>query len=324
MSTTLADQSLAAVADAAVCECCGCDRHSLLTSKRKHALHRCDDCGVMFVHPVPSMSELAALYSKAAGYFATAQTELGSVPPASAMWLDSALIAHGVHRGRILDVGCANGSLIHAMRGLGWEVSGVDLNADAVAIAQKHGLDAVAGTLETVRFDSGRFDVVYLGDVIEHVPSPRAMVREAHRILRLGGLIAMRTPNARSGYALMTLMMSRLTGLPWAHAEAPYHLHEFSLQSLNRLLESNGFSRAWGHAEGRRRFMYQLGAIGWFDSLKRRMKQRGGYRAGLEVIPHAPALALTTAILGPLALAGRLLDRMSLGGSDLFVGARKA
>src|SRR5207248_6567141 len=160
----------------------------------------------------------------------------------------------------------------------GWGVSGVDVNADAVEIAQANGLEVRIGTLESVQYPDNAFDVVYLGDVIEHVPSPRQVCAEIHRILRPGGLAVMRTPNADSGFAGLTLLAARAAGKSsWAHSEAPYHLNEFTPRSLELLLQSLGFDIAWNKCEGRSRFLYKLGATGAFDELKRRMKSTGGY-----------------------------------------------
>src|SRR4051812_3083915 len=109
----------AGAAENARCECCGSGDHHRVSRKRGYALRRCRDCGVVFVSPQPTTQQLDALYRKESGYFATAQTDLSSVPAASALWLENALLDGGAVKGRFLDVGCANGSLMHAMRGLG-------------------------------------------------------------------------------------------------------------------------------------------------------------------------------------------------------------
>ena len=307
----------------APCECCGSARHAPVATKRGWKLRRCRDCGVVFVSPQPSSRELEALYRKEAGYFATAQTHLTGVRPESAKWLHDAIAAHGISGGRFLDLGCANGQLIYAMRGLGWQVSGVDVNADAIEIARKHELDARVGSLESARFDDNTFDVVYLGDVIEHVPSPRAVCQEIHRILRPGGLVVMRTPNAASGFANLTLSAASITGSSWAHSEAPYHLHEFTPRGLARLLESCSFDIAWNTSEGRGRFLYKLGATGAFDDLKRQMKASGGYRLSGRLLCNLPLIGSLATLLLPAYALGVAYDRLTGGGIAIFIGARK-
>jgi 2-polyprenyl-3-methyl-5-hydroxy-6-metoxy-1,4-benzoquinol methylase len=314
----------AAALDTAGCECCGSDDHSPIARKRGHVLHRCRGCGVLFVFPQPTAEELAALYRKSSGYFATAGTDLSSVRASSAHWLENALLKGGVAGGRFLDVGCANGALMYAMRGLGWTVSGVDVNGDAVDIATSNGLDARVGTLESAGFVPESFDVVCLGDVIEHVPSPRRVCAEVHRILRPGGVIVLRTPNAECGYAAITLAAARLLGArSWAHAEAPYHLHEFTPRSLERMLDSTGFDVAWNRCEGRGRFLYKLGATGAFDRLKQRMKERAGRAALLRAFPAAPLILALGALLAPAYAAGTALDALTGGGMAIFIGAKK-
>lgn len=305
------------------CECCGSARHAPVATKRGWKLRRCNDCGIVFVWPQPTQLELEALYRKEAGYFATAQTDLTSVPAESARWLHDAIAKHGISSGNLLDLGCANGSLMYAMRGLGWETSGVDVNGDAVEIARKHGLDARVGTLESARFDDNTFDVVYLGDVIEHVPSPGAVCQEIHRVLRPGGLVVMRTPNAACGFASLTLSASSITGSSWAHSEAPYHLHEFTPRGLARLLESIGFDIAWNTRDGRSRFLYKLGATGAFDDLKRQLKSTGGYRLSGKLLCNLPLIALLGAALLPAYAVGAAYDRITGGGVAIFIGARK-
>ena len=308
----------------APCECCGGTHHERIATKRGYPLRRCRDCGVVFVSPAPTAGQLDALYQKSAGYFATAQTDLTSIPRESALWLDNVLIKHGIASGKFLDVGCANGALIHSMRGLGWDVSGVDVNGDAVEIARKHNLNCTVGTLESASFPDNAFDVVYLGDVIEHVPSPRRTLAEVRRILRPRGLVVLRTPNARCGFAALTLAAARVMRCSWAHSEAPYHLHEFTRKSLRVLLESLGFHVEWNDAEGSSRFLYKLGASGMFDELKRHMKQKGaGCRLTADVLPHLPALVAVGAALAPAYAVGKVLDIFTRGGSALFVGARK-
>src|SRR5205814_1991160 len=85
-----------------------------------------------------------------------------------------------------------------------------------------------------------------------------------------------------------TLAAARVLHCSWAHSEAPYHLHEFTRQSLRVLLESLGFQIAWNRADGSSRFLYKLGASGLFDELKRQLKRKGnGYRITAELRPPA-------------------------------------
>lgn len=102
---------------------------------------------------------------------------------------------------RLLDVGCGPGSIT---RGLAvclapGEVVGIDLSAETLASAKQ---DAAARGLANLRYEEGSvyhlpfpdasFDVVFAHQVLQHLREPRAAIREMLRVLRAGGLIAVR------------------------------------------------------------------------------------------------------------------------------------
>ena len=67
----------------------------------------------------------------------------------------------------------------------GWRVAGIEINAEAARHCREaRGLDVIAGTLEPETYPEDSFDVVLMGDVIEHVASPTHMLRTVARILR--------------------------------------------------------------------------------------------------------------------------------------------
>ena len=78
--------------------------------------------------------------------------------------------------------------------------------------------------------DADYFDVVRANNVIEHLSSPRAMVRAVHRIIRPGGLFAFSAPNFDS-------LSVRLLGRNWPYIRGDHHIHLFGPKTLTRLLE---------------------------------------------------------------------------------------
>ena len=136
--------------------------------------------------------------------------------------------------GRLLDVGCGSGDWLMFMRGLGWQVSGNDFDANAVKTAQGRGLDVECASLEQQKHASGTFDAVTLSHVIEHVPDPVRTLAECRRILKPGGKLVLFTPNASS-------LSHRVFKNDWRGLEPPRHLHVFSTESMRPLLERAGF-----------------------------------------------------------------------------------
>jgi SAM-dependent methyltransferase len=209
------------------------------------------------------------------------------------------------------------------MSKLGWNVRGMDLNKDAVAIAKAHGLQAETGTWDTSSLPDECLDVVNMGDVIEHLSDPLAAVQWVWKKLRTNGLLVIRTPDNQSGYARLTYALARATRLSWAASEAPFHLFEFSDEALSALLERARFSVLSMSSSGHSRFAYRLGACGLFDELKATMKATGSYRWNASATLHAPILGAASLTLLPCYLLGLAIDRGAQRGDSLLAVARK-
>ena len=94
----------------------------------------------------------------------------------------------------LLDVGCGTGWLAdHFPR-----YTGIDVSAQAVAIARARGRNVVQGDLEmALPFDDASFDGAVLKDVLEHVAGPVSLVCEVQRVLRPGGRLFACSPDAQ-------------------------------------------------------------------------------------------------------------------------------
>jgi ubiquinone/menaquinone biosynthesis C-methylase UbiE len=102
---------------------------------------------------------------------------------------------------RLLDVGCGPGSITRgfARRLAPGEVIGLDQSLDVLSAAR---VDAAAEGLANLRYEQGNvyelpfenasFDVAYAHQVFQHLREPGAALREMLRVLRPGGLIAVR------------------------------------------------------------------------------------------------------------------------------------
>src|SRR5215831_9167839 len=102
-------------------------------------------------------------------------------------------------RARWLDLGCAYGFLVGEARQAGFRAVGLDASRFAVSQARDHAGDA-SGALacahaERLPIRDESVDVVTAFDVLEHVPDPRAILTEARRVLRPGGLFIAATPD---------------------------------------------------------------------------------------------------------------------------------
>lgn len=95
----------------------------------------------------------------------------------------------------ILDVGCGLGTYVRKFRGFSEDVHGVDVDPERVAEASASLPNIQVSFGESLPFPDGRFDVVFLNEVIEHVDDDRRTLAESVRVLRPGGHVVIYAPN---------------------------------------------------------------------------------------------------------------------------------
>jgi len=137
-------------------------------------------------------------------------------------------------RPRALDVGCATGALLDALRERGWEPQGAEICAPMAEYGRlRYRLPIHSGSLESARFPDGRFELVHASHLIEHLNAPGLFLDEVGRVLASDGLVVLTTPNVSS-------LQARLFGAAWRSAIND-HLYLFSRRSLEKLLSAHGF-----------------------------------------------------------------------------------
>lgn len=142
--------------------------------------------------------------------------------------------------GRLLDIGCGNGSYLAMMKRLGWEVVGTEIDPKAADIATSSlGIFVHVGDLEDAPFEHASFDVITMSHVIEHVADPIEFLNTAARFLKPGGEMIVVTPNLSS-------LGSRIFGADWYYLDPPRHLYLFTPASVRLLFTK---LRLFGHLD---------------------------------------------------------------------------
>ncbi|NQT54033.1 class I SAM-dependent methyltransferase [bacterium] len=222
------------------CPLCRASQARRLVTKHGWHVVRCVTCGLVFVRPQPTDAELAAYYGMATyhtdvdpaerrRYFAGRLRQVEELVP---------------RRGRLLDVGCAQGYLLDVARDEGWHPFGIDRNPRTVAGARARGLDVREGELHPGLFEPASFDVVTLFDLIEHVRDPRALLAACRHVLKPDGCLVLTTPDISGLVPRATYALFALTLGAWGHPTPPGHLCQFSRATLRRMLAEEGFERA--------------------------------------------------------------------------------
>jgi SAM-dependent methyltransferase len=136
---------------------------------------------------------------------------------------------------RLLEVGCSTGDALLTAAELGWQVSGIEVNAAAAKLGNDRlGGSAIAVTsLEEYEPPPEGFDAVVMFDVVEHLADPREAATRLAAMLRPGGHLLLITPDADS-------FTARLMGRRWPHL-LPEHRVIFSRDAIESLLSAAGF-----------------------------------------------------------------------------------
>lgn len=219
------------------------------------AFRKCDSgsCGLLWLDPMPLEDDLHLAYEHYYTHGDTAYSlahRIGSALYAVATGALLSLVGVPQERrrahqmfiseddpGAILDVGCGSGELLARMRTKGWKATGIDVDAAAVAEAcRKRGVDAHVGVPADLVARGRSFDIVTADHVIEHVINPIEFLGECRRLLRPGGRLILKTPNAQS-FGL------RRYGGSWRGLEPPRHLHIFTTAALKSCALKAGFTR---------------------------------------------------------------------------------
>src|SRR4051812_35204769 len=87
---------------------------------------------------------------------------------------------------RVLEAGCGRGALAAALADLGYEVTGVDRNADMAAAAGERGVHVIHADVQDV---SGEYDVVLFTRALHHAENLDKVLAHAVTLLAPGGQV---------------------------------------------------------------------------------------------------------------------------------------
>ncbi len=206
----------------------------------------CGTCGMRFLRVQPVGESLARMYS--AEYFQTdfrcGRSEQHSFDEAAFRAENTGLLDRFERRrgaGRLLEVGCASGWLLKHAAERNWSVTGVELSIAAVTHARSLSVTVHEGALEDVTLPEASFDVIYMGDVLEHVPDCRDTAARVASLLTPGGHFVLRGPITTHSLArTLALGLYGAAGRTIVLREPPYHLWEFTPAPLARLMRAVG------------------------------------------------------------------------------------
>ncbi|HEY4264555.1 MAG TPA: class I SAM-dependent methyltransferase [Micropepsaceae bacterium] len=218
----------------------------LISRKNGYDVIACDVCGFRHVVPLPDPDALERTYREA--YYSEEKPTFLVHAGEDQEWAELAqrdrlesferLLPPGQRR--ILDIGCGPGFFLKTAKERGWTVQGLEPSRQAAEHARGLGLDIVEEFFNatTAARLAGRYDVVHLNNVLEHVPNPLTVVRLARDLLSRSGILCLNAPN---DFTPFQESARASLSLPEWWVAPPHHLNYFDFESLSHVVATAGF-----------------------------------------------------------------------------------
>ena len=195
----------------------------------------CHDCQFLFCSPTLTKNDLKKVYEvyPAASFFKRVRflKELQGIHRYRRIKTILKEINQTYVNGKLLDVGCSYGWFMKAAKRNGWDVSGVDIMGEKLALDFRiDGLNILGDSFEEAQLPYDYYDMVTMWHFLEHAQDPRIIFDKLFKILKPGELSIIAVPN----YSSKSLEKNELR---WNWLGEPYiHVSCFSLKSIEKIL----------------------------------------------------------------------------------------
>jgi 2-polyprenyl-3-methyl-5-hydroxy-6-metoxy-1,4-benzoquinol methylase len=137
-------------------------------------------------------------------------------------------------KGRVLDVGCNDGSLLSLFRDHGWSGIGIEMNTKLANFATSQGLKVINKPFNQATFADDSFDLIVMSHILEHMPQLGETLKCVQRFLKAGGYLFIIVPNYGCHLARL------IEGVRWIGFIPGQHIWYFTKKSLKSSCESYG------------------------------------------------------------------------------------
>jgi len=200
----------------------------------------CNSCGFCFADNIPDQEAFDVYYREMSKYEHQDRSGLPSEFetrqfPALAQFIKKYIPETNA---RILEIGCANGGLLNALKQLGYQnVLGIDPSPICAQNAEQlYRIQVLTSAFSDIKIEIGSFDFIILVAVLEHINDLDDTLTKLSNLLSPGGKVYIEVPDA-----------TKFTSSP----DAPFqefsieHINFFSPISLANLMGTYGFSEVF-------------------------------------------------------------------------------
>jgi len=232
------------------CVFCGSDKFEVLYSRKDarfsldenvYSMNQCKDCRGLYLSPRIRESEIWNYYPVDYYY--------EQLPPGEIMKRElhknvgKYRYLMNMKPGKLLDVGCRDGSFVKFMELFDWDSEGYEINQ---SVTNRFNCKISYGDFSQLKEAS--YDVITLWAVFEHLYDPKKYLIQISEMLKPGGYLIIQVPKYDS-----------FTGKILLHEDVPRHVTAFTSKWINSYIEKFGFRRVrnntrctvfWGSSQG--------------------------------------------------------------------------
>jgi len=189
---------------------------------------KCDECGMISVNPHYTEEGLDKFYSS---YYENRSVDNELSELRKIMYAEDRDWIHKfINKGKVLDIGCSDGSFLNFFDENLWDRHGIDLTDDALKIAKERGIETHQGKIWDTDVGDG-YDLVMMRGVIEHFRDPALALKKCSEILKPGGVLFITATPAGNSFAFNVYRHKWKLFTPYEH------IHFFTVDLLSKLLD---------------------------------------------------------------------------------------
>jgi 2-polyprenyl-3-methyl-5-hydroxy-6-metoxy-1,4-benzoquinol methylase len=202
--------------------------------KNNFRYFKCKECSFVFLSPNPKENDIRSIYNKS-------EYVQSKLEPKHIKLVDKIfkLNTSFSKKQSLLDIGCQNGDFLNELSKRGdLSLYGIEASHEGAINAKKNKkLKVKEGFFDSKSYEKSKFDIINLGDVIEHLTEPKKMVNDIYEILKPGGLLIVSTPIYNCSYVFLNNFVNKiLRSYPLAWLTPPFHIKYFSTYNLDSLI----------------------------------------------------------------------------------------
>lgn len=227
------------------CPICASDKFDLFletkdfsVSKETFKIVKCINCDFHFTNPIPEEDRISSYY-KSDDYVSHNSTKKGIINKIYHVvrWysLRKKLRLINKYSGNkfLLDIGAGTGHFLNLASKSGWNVNGLEPDAEARKVAYNVNQIKLNDIKELDKIENNSYDVITMWHVLEHVYHLNDQLESIKRKLKDTGVLVVAVPN-------MSSYDAKHYGEYWAAYDLPIHLYHFTPHSIKSLMDKHG------------------------------------------------------------------------------------